>query len=141
VAVFVFGVKLDVASPTALAVGIALTLLSSAGIGLISASFILYFKKGDPVNFILSMGTLFFGNVVFPSKLLPPLVQGVSGWLPMSWSMKVVRGALLHGATFHEVVPELGRLAVLTLVIVPLGLLGSRIAIRRAKREGTLVQY
>jgi ABC-2 type transport system permease protein len=140
-AVFVFGVRLNVVSPAALALGIALTLLSSAGIGMLSASFILYFKRGDPVNFLLSMGTTFFGNVIFPSKLLPASVQWVSNWLPMSWSLKVVRGALLSGATFGQLSGELGRLAILTAILVPLGLFGARIAIRRAKREGSLVQY
>ena len=140
-AVFIFGVHLEVKSPLALALGIGLTLLSSAGIGMLSASFILYFKRGDPVNFLLSMGTSFFGNVLFPSKLLPETAQAVSAWLPMSWSLKVVRGALLKGATFSEVSGELGRLAILTAILVPLGLLGARIAIRRAKREGSLVQY
>jgi ABC-2 type transport system permease protein len=140
-AVFVFGVRLNVVSPAALALGIALTLLSSAGIGMLSASFILYFKRGDPVNFLLSMGTTFFGNVIFPSKLLPTSVQWVSDWLPMSWSLKVVRGALLSGATFGQLSGELGRLAILTAILVPLGLFGARIAIRRAKREGSLVQY
>jgi len=140
-AVFIFGVQLHVESPLALAVGIGLTLLSSAAIGMLSASFILYFKRGDPVNFLLSMGTSFFGNVIFPSRLLPPAVQWISDWLPMSWSLKVVRGALLRGASFSEVSGELGRLAILTAVLIPLGLLGARIAIRRAKREGSLVQY
>jgi len=140
-AVFIFGVKLNVTSPTALALGVALTLLSSAGIGMLSASFILYFKRGDPINFLLTMGTTFFGNVIFPSKLLPGSVQWVSGWLPMSWSLQVVRGALLKGATFREVAGPIGRLAILTAILVPLGLLGARIAIRKAKREGSLVQY
>jgi ABC-2 type transport system permease protein len=140
-AVFIFGVKLNVASPTALALGVALTLVSSAGIGMLSASFILYFKRGDPINFLLTMGTTFFGNVIFPSKLLPGPVQWVSEWLPMSWSLQVVRGALLRGATFGEMALPIGRLAVLTAVLVPLGLLGARVAIRKAKREGTLVQY
>jgi ABC-2 type transport system permease protein len=140
-AVFVFGVELDVQSPLALVVGIGLTLLSSAGIGMLSASFILYFKRGDPVNFLLSMGTTFFGNVIFPSKLLPVSVQWISSWLPMSWSLKVVRGALLQGASFDAVSGELGRLAILTAVLVPLGLVSASIAIRRAKREGSLVQY
>ena len=36
---------------------------------------------------------------------------------------------------------ELARLAVLTAVLIPTGLIGARIAIQRAKREGTLVQY
>lgn len=140
-AVFVFGVKLHVTSPVALAAGVALTLLSSAGIGMLSASFILYFKRGDPINFVLSAGTTFFGNVVFPSKQLPQAIQWVSDWLPMSWSLQVVRGALLKGATFGDVADPIGRLAILTAVLVPAGLLGARIAIRKAKREGSLVQY
>jgi hypothetical protein len=32
-------------------------------------------------------------------------------------------------------------LTILTAILVPLGLLGARIAIRKAKREGSLVQY
>ena len=140
-AVFVFGVKLNVKSPAALAIGVALTLLSSAGIGMLSASFILYFKRGDPINFLLSMGTTFFGNVIFPSKLLPHAVQWVSEWLPMSWSLQVVRGALLRGESFADVAGPIARLAILTAVLVPLGLFGARVAIRKAKREGTLVQY
>ena len=140
-AVFVFGVKLNVQSPLALALGMGLTLLSSAGIGMLSASFILYFKRGDPINFLLSMGTMFFGNVIFPSKLLPHPIQWVSDWLPMSWSLQVVRGALLSGASFGDVAGPIGRLAILTAVLVPAGLLGARVAIRKAKREGSLIQY
>ena len=140
-AVVFFGVKLHVTSPSALFLGIALTLLSSAGIGMISASFILYFKRGDPVNFFLSGGTFFFGNVFIPSKVLPPAVQWISSWSPMAWSMTIVRGALLKGATLQSVAGELGRLGILTVVLIPLGLLGARIAIQRAKREGTLIQY
>jgi ABC-2 type transport system permease protein len=108
---------------------------------MLSASFILYFKRGDPVNLLLSMGTTLFGNVIFPSRVLPAKVQWISDWLPMSWSLKVVRGALLRGSTFGEVSGELGRLAVLTAILVPLGLFGAKVAIRRAKRDGSLVQY
>jgi hypothetical protein len=59
----------------------------------------------------------------------------------MSWSLQVVRGALLRGASFRDVAGPIGRLAILTAILVPLGLWGARIAIRKAKREGTLVQY
>jgi len=141
VAVLVFDVKLHVESPVALFLGIALTLLSSAGIGLISASFILFFKRGDPVNFLLTMGTTFFGNVVFPSKVLPPAIAWVSDFVPMSWSLHVVRGTLLQGAGLADVSSQIVRLAVLTAVLVPAGLLAAKVAIQRAKQEGSLVQY
>lgn len=118
-----------------------LTVLWSAGVGILSASFILYFKRGNPINMLLSGTTLFFGNVFFPSELLPERVRGLADWVPATWSLNVVRGALLKGDGFAEHGGDLVRLAVLTAVLLPLGLAASRVAIRRAKREGSLVQY
>lgn len=140
-ATLLFGVKLHVGSLTALALGVALTLLSSAGLGILSASFILYFKRGDPINFLLSGATTFLGSVFFPVEQLPEWVQPASNYLPVTWSLRIVRGGLLQGASFGALQNELWRLALLTVVLLPVGLVCSRFAIRRAKREGTLVQY
>jgi ABC-2 type transport system permease protein len=140
-AVLVFGVQLHAAGLGALALGVVLTLLSSAGLGILSASFILYFKRGDPINFFLSGLTTLFGNVFFPSAQLPSMVQWISEALPITWSLRIVRGALLKGQTMADLGDELVRLTLLTAVLLPAGLYFSRIAIRRAKREGSLVQY
>ncbi len=140
-ATMVFGVTLHSEGLGALAVGVVLTLLSSAGLGILSASFILYFKRGDPINFFMSATTTFFGNVFFPSAQLPESIRWISELLPITWSLRVVRGALLQGRTFSELTLELSRLAILTAILLPVGLFLSRIAIRKAKREGSLVQY
>jgi ABC-2 type transport system permease protein len=140
-ATLVFGVRLDVASPLALVLGVILTLLSSAGLGILSASFILYFKRGDPINFLLSGATTLLGTVFFPAQLLPDWLRPASDYLPITWSLRVVRGSLLQGKTMADLQHELWILAVLTLVLLPGGLLCSRFAIRRAKKEGTLIQY
>jgi ABC-2 type transport system permease protein len=140
-ATLVFGVKLYTNSLLAVALGVILTLLSSAGLGILSASFILYFKRGDPINFMLSGLTTFLGNVFFPVEQLPERIQFLSDYLPITWALRVVRGALLQGRSFAELQDELLRLAILTVILLPLGLVASRFAIRRAKREGTLIQY
>jgi ABC-2 type transport system permease protein len=140
-ATVLFDVELYGNSLAALGLGIALTLLSSAGLGILSASFVLYFKRGDPINFLLSGLTTFFGSVFFPVELLPDSIRWVSRYLPITWSLRVVRRALLQGSSFVELRQDLLRLAVLTAVLLPLGLICSRIAIRKAKREGSLVQY
>ncbi|HXV76617.1 MAG TPA: ABC transporter permease [Candidatus Polarisedimenticolaceae bacterium] len=140
-ATLVFGVKLHLQSPMSLIIGVLLTLLSSAGLGILSASFILYFKRGDPINFLLSGATTLLGSVFFPVQLLPGWVQPLSEYLPITWSLRIVRGSLLQGRTFGELQRELIVLALLTVVLLPGGLLCSRFAIRRAKREGTLIQY
>ena len=140
-ATLVFGVHLHSAGLVPVVLGVALTLLSSVGLGILSASFILYFKRGDPINFLLSGTTTFLGNVFFPVEQLPAWIRPASDYLPITWSLRVMRGALLQGKTFEELKGELLRLAILTVILLPLGLLASRYAIRRAKRDGSLVQY
>ena len=137
----VFGIHFHLESLPVLMVGVLLTLLSSVGLGMLSASFILYFKRGDPINFFLSGMTTFFGTVFFPVEQLPSFIQGVSDYLPITWSLRVVRGALLQGKGFDELQGDLAALAILTVILLPAGLFFSRIAIRKAKQEGSLVQY
>lgn len=140
-ATLVFGVTLHTNSMTAVALGVLLTMLSSTGVGILAASFILYFKRGDPINFMISGATTFLGNVFFPSEQLPEWIRFASDYMPITWSLRVVRGALLEGKPFGELSGELLRLTALTVVLLPAGLICSRYAIRRAKREGTLIQY
>ncbi len=140
-ATLIFGVNLHAEGLGALAIGIALTLLSFAGIGILSASFILYFKRGNPINFFLSALTTFFGNVFFPKEQLPASVQWISDFLPITWSLRIVRGSLLRGESFPELGRDLALLALITAVLLPAGVFASRLAIRRAKKEGSLVQY
>lgn len=140
-AVLVFGVHLYATGLGAFALGAILTLLSSVGLGILSASFILYFKRGNPINFILSGATTFLGSVFFPVEQLPEWVRPASALLPVTWSLKVVRGSLLQGKGLAELGGELWILALMTAVLLPTGLICSRYAIRRAKREGSLVQY
>ena len=142
-ATLVFGVHLHLSPENVgtLAIGVVLTLLSSAGLGILSASFILYFKRGDPINFFLSALTTFFGNVFFPVAQLPSSLRWISDFLPISWSLRIVRGALLQGRPFSELQGDVLRLAVLTAILLPLGLVFSKFSIQRAKREGSLVQY
>jgi ABC-2 type transport system permease protein len=140
-ATLLFGVDLHVTSWTVLFLGVVLTLLSSAGIGILSASFIIYFKRGDPINFLLSGATTLFGSVFFPVELLPDWIRGVSKAVPLAWSLQVVRGSLLRGQGWAELGDALLILTGLTVVLLPAGLWASRFAIRRAKREGSLVQY
>jgi ABC-2 type transport system permease protein len=137
----IFGINFHMESSPVLAVGVVLTLLSSVGLGMLSASFILYFKRGDPINFFLSGMTTLFGSVFFPVEQLPQALQGVSDYLPITWSLRVVRGAMLQGKGFVDLQSDLAALAILTVVLLPSGLYFSRIAIRKAKREGSLVQY
>jgi ABC-2 type transport system permease protein len=140
-AVLVFGVQLHGEGIGAFAIGSVLTLLSSAGLGILCASFILYFKRGNPINFLLSGATTFLGSVFFPVEQLPKWIQPASDFLPITWSLRIVRDSLLRGKGIADLRHELLVLAAMTAVLLPVGLICSRFAIRKAKREGSLVHY
>jgi ABC-2 type transport system permease protein len=140
-AVLIFGVQLHMNSVGAFLIGVVLTQLSFAGVGILSASFILYFKRGDPINFVLSGASALLGNVFFPAALLPTSLRTASEFLPITWSLNIVRGSLLEGKRFSELQGDLASLALMTAILLPAGLVCSRFAIRRAKREGSLIKY
>lgn len=139
--VFVFGVVLNLGNLVAALLAVVLTIAAISGIGILSAAFVLYFKRGNPINFVISATSALFGNIFFPSSMLPEKIEWLSRLVPLSYASDAVRAALLRDAGFAELAPDLLALAGFALVLVPLGLFGARLAIHKAKREGTLVQY
>ncbi|RMF71167.1 MAG: ABC transporter permease [Acidobacteria bacterium] len=143
--VFVFGVEVRVAgtlsSLVAVVLTIVLTIAAFSGIGILSAAFVLYFKRGNPINFVISSFSLLFGDVLVPARSLPGPLPWLTKIIPISYATNAVRGALLRGETLVELAPNLLALAAFAAVLLPIGLLGARLAVRRAKQEGTLVQY
>ncbi len=140
-AVFVFGVQLDIGSPLAALAAVILTAASISGIGVLSAAFVLYFKRGNPINFFISSSSVLLGDVVFPSETLPSWLAWFSKLIPIRYATDAVRGALLRGEGFAELMPNLAALSLFTVILLPIGLLGARYAVRKAKQEGSLVQY
>ncbi|MDQ7007982.1 MAG: ABC transporter permease [Acidobacteriota bacterium] len=139
--VFVFGVDLVPGNLLGALLAVVLTVAAISGIGILSAAFVLYFKRGNPVNFVISATSALFGNIFFPAEMLPESLAWLARFVPLSYASDAVRGALLRGAGLGELAPDLAALALFAGVLVPTGLFGARLAIRRAKREGTLVQY
>ncbi|RMG47164.1 MAG: hypothetical protein D6718_04340 [Acidobacteria bacterium] len=139
--VVVFGVRLNPGSLIGAVAAVIFTVVALSGIGILSAAFVLYFKRGNPVNFVISSLSFLFGNVVIPSASLPPGIAWISKLIPVSYATEAVRGALLRGEGLRQIAPDLAALAGFAAVLVPIGLAGARVAVRRAKREGSLVQY
>lgn len=139
--VLVFGVELDLGNLLGALLAIALAVAAISGIGVLSAAFVLYFKRGNPINFVISASSALFGNIFFPATMLPDGIDWIARFVPLSYASRAVRAALLKDATLADLMPDLAALAVFAAILVPLGLVGARVAVRRAKQEGTLVQY
>jgi ABC-2 type transport system permease protein len=123
-----------------LAVGL-LTVLCFLSVGVLSASFILVYKTGNPFSWIMGTVSGLLGGVVFPVSLLPPWIRWISSLLPVTYALDGMRKSLLTSAPFADVLPDVAALAVFVAVLLPLSLVVFRLAVRKAKRDGTLSHY
>lgn len=134
-------VGLKAAGIPAFLVLLALTVASFTGIGVLSASFTIWLKRGDPVNYLITALSALLGGVFFQVEVMPVWLQRLAALLPITHALRGIRRALLAGAGLREVSTEIQVLLLFTAVLLPLGLGAFALALRRARVEGSLVQY
>lgn len=125
----------DVSALAALtAFGYALVgLLATLGLGMISGAVVLATRQNDPIAQALSVLAAVVSGAFVPRDLFPAPLAWIGAWLPIGSSLDGIRAALADldagDAAF--------RLALVTVVAVPGGLLALRVAVRQMLRDGT----
>jgi ABC-2 type transport system permease protein len=114
-------------------------------LGILSASFTMVFKRGDPFGIFLGAGSALFSGVFFPTQLIRDYagsrVANISRVLPATYGLDGIRRVLIEGQGLSQVRQPLISLLVFLAVLLPLSLWVFNLAVRRAKREGSLIQY
>jgi len=118
-----------------------LMVMTSVGIGIMAAAFVMYFKRGEVLVTLISSASALLGGVFFPTGALPGFLQPFSRLLPITYTTDGVRRALLTGDGMMDLLPHIEVLLLFAAVLLPLGLFVFRLALRAARRDGTLVQY
>lgn len=137
---FVFGADLHV-NLFGFAAVLTLGLLAFGAVGLLSAAFVLSFKRGDPFGYALDVATYLLAGVVFPVTVLPPFLQSLSLLLPATWALSGLRAAALRGASVTELWPQLLALAGFCAVLWPMAAVALALSRRHAERAGTLAHF
>lgn len=118
-----------------------LTLASFSALGILAASFIMFYKRGDPVLWLFGIVSAILGGVYFPVRILPQWLQNASDYIPITYILKAMRMALFQGATLAGVSPQATALFLFALILLPLSLISFNYSVRRAKRAGTLSHF
>ena len=137
----IFRVDFSLANPLTAIVALALMILAMLGMGMLSASFILLFKRGDPVSMLLAQSSFLLSGVVYPVSVLPEKLQIGSALLPHTHALEAFRLGLLQGYSVLDVAPQLGAVALFALAFLPLGYFAFQYALHRARVEGSLGQF
>lgn len=114
------------------------TITSYSVFGLLSASIIMVLKRGDPVNSAFSAASTLISGAYFPVELLPSWLGAIAKILPMTYAFHGLRMTILAGESLMNLKTELTVLVLFSVIGLPIAIKATELAIRRAKRDGSL---
>ena len=138
---FVFGVDLKAANFASAGAILFLAVLSFTGLGILSASFIVLFKRGNPVAWLVSALEGIVGGIFFPVSVLPAWLQLISAFFPVTYAVHAMELAVYRGHTIIQLKTDLAILAAFSIVLLPASVFLFKKAIESAKKSGTLASY
>jgi len=138
-----FGLNMTGANLLSGLVVLVVSSMSFIGMGLMAAVLPLMSpEKGSQATHIIQGFILLVSGVYYEIEALPAWLQPLSAFSPATYTLRAVRAALLEGANLAQLGPELLRLAIIGLLLIPIGLyifsLGEKYAMRtgKLKRSG-----
>lgn len=114
-------------------------LLAFSGLGILSASYLLIFKRGNPAKWLFLGISSVAGGMLFPVSILPDWLQWVARLNPVTYALEAMRSALLGGAGVEEIWKLLVTLLVFAVVLLPVSMSAFAWSLRRTKITGTLM--
>ncbi len=114
------------------------SILAFAGLGIISTSYLLLFKRGNPARWLIVGASSLLGGIMYPVSVLPVPLQWIARIIPVTYSLEGMRQALLGGASLVQLWPSVRALILFAAILLPLAGTIFAWALRQTKITGTL---
>jgi ABC-2 type transport system permease protein len=114
------------------------SVLAFAGLGIISTSYLLLFKRGNPARWLIVGASGLLGGIMYPVSVLPVPLQWLARLVPVTYSLEGMRQALLSGAGMVQLWPSVRALLLFSVILLPLSGAVFAWALRQTKITGTL---
>jgi ABC-2 type transport system permease protein len=137
-ALSVFGISLH-ANIFDLTVVLILSSIAFCGVGLISGSMIMCYKKGDPFNWLISITFDLLSGVYFSTDILPAILRKASVFVPTTYALKLWREALWDGGIKYDINFIIFLIAALLLIAA--GVWSFGYFFNRTRMKGDLAGY
>jgi ABC-2 type transport system permease protein len=131
---FVFGIDLPVEQPLSLALAIPATLLSIGALGFLIAVAFARFRYAWALGSMTEYPIWLICGFLVPLTLLPGWVEPVSWVLAPTWGMSAIRESSVGGSAL----PDVGMCALLGVVYVAAGIVGTEAVLRSARAKASL---
>jgi ABC-2 type transport system permease protein len=136
VGVLAFGVVLSIDILGSILV-VALGIGTFIGFSMIGAGILIVTKQGDPVATLITIVTILWGNVLFPPQVMPAALATVAYFTPQYYFLTCIRSTLT-GGSLASIAWELGVLALMCAIILPLGYFAFAWCLKVSRKNGTL---
>lgn len=127
-------------TPAALFI-ILLLLMAHLPVGIVASAMVLTFRTMGPLPQGVMILATFLGGVYYPTQVIPSWIQTVSAFLPLTYGLRALRGVLLEGSSIVAVGRDVAILMAFVVVLLSSSVLAFALALRHARRSGTLAQY
>jgi len=139
--IFIFKLDFPTANWPAAALVFFLSAACFAALGVLSACFVMLFKRGNPMAWVLNNFEGLLGGVYFPVTVLPAWLAAVSNLLPVTYAVRAFQLALNKGAGVAEIKGDLLVLTAFDILLIPASIWLFGLAVARARKAGTLGEY
>ncbi|HAJ57190.1 MAG TPA: ABC transporter permease [Candidatus Omnitrophica bacterium] len=140
-AIFVFKIDFSHVNPVSTLIILLLTITSFSGLGILSASFIIVLKRGNPIGWLVGATEGLLGGVYFPITVFPAWLQFLAGCLPITYAIQAIQLSVYKGYGVAALAKEITFLLLFSVILIPLGMTTFACALKKTKLQGTLGQY
>lgn len=120
---------------------LALVVLAYVPFGLVGAALLLSFRTTGPLLQGVMTVSMLLGGVYYPTHVIPEWIRPLSAAVPLTYGLRALRRTLLEGASPLAVAADVAILAGFAAGGMILGAGALALALRHARRTGTLSQY
>jgi ABC-2 type transport system permease protein len=114
------------------------SLAAFCGIGIALATLSLISPRAATGVVVVVSASWLLSGGLYPTAVLPPVLQAVGAWLPATHAISGIRATLIDAEPTAAVLPQIGVLALFAAIMFPAGLAAFSMGIRRARIAGTL---
>jgi ABC-2 type transport system permease protein len=106
-----------------------------------SASFTILFKRGNPINWGISVLSWLLGGVYYPVSILPEWLRSLAAFIPMTHALELLRLSLITDRGMEHMESPLLILTLWTVIGLPFSFWCFAWSLNRARMKGNLGHY
>jgi ABC-2 type transport system permease protein len=127
-------------APAALVI-LLLIVVAHWGIGLVGAALIVAFRTMGPLPQAVIVTSTLFGGVYYSTTVIPSWIQNISAVTPLAYGLRALRRLLLADASLGDTLGDVAVMGGWGVAFMLLGGLAFGVALRYARRAGSLNTY